>query len=153
MAPEQARGQTIDARADLFSLGCVLYRAATGRPAFTGADTIATLMAVTQHTPSPPHQVNPRLPLPISQLILMLMAKEAAARPPSARAVVQAMEELERGRTPDWVEMSVSALPQVIPVEPASPPTRSLTRAASDDHTLRLEDELPQQGRTVAAPA
>ena len=46
MAPEQARGATVDARCDLFSLGVVLYRLCTGQQPFTGKDTMSTLMAV-----------------------------------------------------------------------------------------------------------
>jgi hypothetical protein len=147
MAPEQARGETVDARADLFSLGCVLYRAATGRAAFAGADTISTLMAVTQHSPPPPHQLNPRLSPPVSQLILLLMAKDAAARPPSARAVVQAIEELECGQTPDWAELSVSALPRALPAKRASSSPRSRRPAGENERTVRLEEGLPQPSR------
>jgi serine/threonine protein kinase len=135
MAPEQARGQAVDARVDLFSLGCVLYRAATGQPAFRGADTIATLMAVAEHTPPPPHQVNPRLPPPVSQFIMMLLAKEASARPPSARAVIQAIEKLEHERTPNWAEMSASALSKAIPTEPVD----------RDAPTLGQEEDLPRR--------
>src|SRR5262249_8750840 len=62
MAPEQARGQAGDARADLFSLGCVLYRMATGRPAFQGADLICILMSVATEEPPPPQELNPELP-------------------------------------------------------------------------------------------
>jgi serine/threonine protein kinase len=144
MAPEQARGQPVDARADLFSLGCVLYRAATGQPAFWGADPIATLMAVAEHTPPPPHQVNPRLPPPVSQFIMMLLAKEASARPPSARAVIQAIEQLEHERMSNWVERSASALPD-IPIEPAGSLPNSSAPVDRDARTLRLEKDLPRR--------
>jgi serine/threonine protein kinase/endogenous inhibitor of DNA gyrase (YacG/DUF329 family) len=54
MAPEQADGVRVDARADLFSLGCILYQMAAGRPPFTGATTISVLKAVALHDPPPP---------------------------------------------------------------------------------------------------
>jgi serine/threonine protein kinase len=145
MAPEQARGQAVDARVDLFSLGCVLYRAATGQPAFRGADTIATLMAVAEHTPPPPHQVNPRLPPPVSQFIMMLLAKEASARPPSARVVIQAIEKLEHERMPNGAEMSASALPKATPIETAGSLPNSPSPADRDAPTLRLEEDLPRR--------
>src|SRR5207249_3972927 len=54
MAPEQARGEAVDDRADLFSLGCVLYRMAAGRQPFSGKDAISTMRAVAPESPKPP---------------------------------------------------------------------------------------------------
>src|SRR5205085_4060282 len=54
MAPEQAQGKAVDARSDLFSLGCVLYRMATGVLPFTGPDTMSLLLALTTQEPQPP---------------------------------------------------------------------------------------------------
>src|SRR4029077_1753648 len=54
MAPEQAGGKPVDHRCDLFSLGCVLYRMATGQMAFKGDDTIAILSAIALETPASP---------------------------------------------------------------------------------------------------
>jgi len=95
MAPEQAAGQAVDARCDLFSLGCVLYRLCTGLPAFDGTDMIATLMAVATHHPKPPCVVDPRVPVALSGLIVRLLAKKPEERPASALAVVEALRALE----------------------------------------------------------
>jgi WD40 repeat protein/formylglycine-generating enzyme required for sulfatase activity len=94
MAPEQAQGQAVDHRCDLFSLGCVLYRMATGQPAFHGSDLVSSLMAVNTHQPPPPHTLDPALPPALSQLIMTLLAKEPAGRPPSAQAVAETLERL-----------------------------------------------------------
>jgi hypothetical protein len=95
-APEQAGGQPVDARSDLFSLGCVLYRAATGKLPFQGTDTISTLLAVATVDPPPPLRLDPGLPPRLSDLIMRLLAKKPEDRPPSARAVADALAEVER---------------------------------------------------------
>jgi hypothetical protein len=100
MAPEQASGRPVDLRADLFSLGCAMYRMSTGRPAFRGADAVATLVAVATEQPPPPRQLNPELPPALSRLIMQLLAKNPGDRPPSARAVVAALETIEREPMP-----------------------------------------------------
>jgi serine/threonine protein kinase len=96
MAPEQARGGGVDARCDLFSLGCVLYRLCTGVPAFTGPDTISTLMAVATEEPRPPHEAA-GVPQPLSQLVMRLLAKRPEDRPASAREVADALETMQKG--------------------------------------------------------
>jgi WD40 repeat protein len=97
MAPEQASSSGVDARADLFSLGCVLYHAATGEPPFRGADLISTLMAVATSDPIPPRVVAPDIPPALSDLILRLLAKEPAARPATARAVAGQLRGMHGG--------------------------------------------------------
>ncbi len=97
MAPEQARNDThVDARADLFSLGCVLYLLSTGRIPFAAATTIGTLMALATESPPPPAKLNQKIPPKLSQLILQLLEKDPARRPQSARDVSQRLIEIER---------------------------------------------------------
>jgi serine/threonine protein kinase len=110
MAPEQARGQAVDGRCDLFSLGCVLYHACTGQQPFRGTDTLSTLLAVTEDTPPPPHQLNPQVPPSLSELIMMLLAKEPSERPSSARTLLQVLPHPE----------TVTAQPEA--QSPARPP-------------------------------
>jgi eukaryotic-like serine/threonine-protein kinase len=98
MAPEQGRGQAVDRRADLFSLGCVLYRMATGRPAFRGDDFVTVLLSVAMDHPPKPREVNPDLPPALARLIEQLFAKNPEERPPSAGAVVEALQAIERQR-------------------------------------------------------
>src|SRR6202043_3359635 len=84
MAPEQAGGKPVDHRCDLFSLGCVLYRMATGQMPFKGEDTIAILSAIALNTPVPPTELNGEVPEEFSDFIMVLLAKKAADRPFSA---------------------------------------------------------------------
>jgi WD40 repeat protein len=87
MAPEQARGLAVDHRADLFSLGCVLYEMTTGRRPFPGPDSFAILTALATETPPAPRAVNPAVPPALSGLIMMLLARDPSGRPPSAQGV------------------------------------------------------------------
>jgi eukaryotic-like serine/threonine-protein kinase len=76
MSPEQLRGEPLDARSDLFSLGLVLYEAATGRPAFTGA-TSAVISAGILHTaPIPPRQFRSDLPARLEDVLLKALERE-----------------------------------------------------------------------------
>lgn len=92
MAPEQAQSaKHVDARCDLFSLGCVLYRLCTGQLAFSGPTTLAILRAVAQKQPKPPRDLNAEVPQALSDLVMQLLAKNPDERCPSASTVVQTL--------------------------------------------------------------
>jgi serine/threonine protein kinase/WD40 repeat protein len=92
MAPEQARGDVIDHRADLFSLGSVLYAMCTGVPPFAGSTALAVLRHVSDETPPPVRSLNPAIPEWLETLIERLMAKAPAARLQSAAQVAALLE-------------------------------------------------------------
>jgi serine/threonine protein kinase len=91
MAPEQANGENVDARCDLFSLGCVLYRCCTGVLPFQGTSAVSTLMAVVGKRARPPLDIAKDVPDGLSQLIMHLLAKDPAERPQSAQAVIETL--------------------------------------------------------------
>ncbi len=99
MAPEQALGEAVDHRCDLFSLGTILYQASTGQRPFRGKDVLSILKAVARTQPPPPRDLNPDLPEGLNDLILALLSKDPAERPASAAAVVAALRSLERAAT------------------------------------------------------
>src|SRR5262249_1908365 len=96
MAPEQADDRPLDHRCELVSLGCVLYRTATGQLPFRGKDSMAIMMALATKQPDPPRAIDPLVPEALSALIMEMLAKEPYERPTSAKAVRQAIERIER---------------------------------------------------------
>jgi serine/threonine protein kinase len=96
MAPEQARGEAVDYRADLFSLGCVLYSLCTGRLPFKGTDVLSTLTALATHNPEPPIALSGHVGPALSDLIMELLQKDPCLRPASSQAVLNRMAAIER---------------------------------------------------------
>lgn len=92
MAPEQATGGRIDARSDLYSLGALLYEAATGKPPFAGDDAIAVISQQINTAPVAPTWHNPEVPPDLEALILDLLAKSPDDRPQTAGEVLDRLE-------------------------------------------------------------
>ena len=87
MAPEQALGQPVDSRADLYSLGALLYELLTGRPPFVGPDAVAVISQQINTPPMAPWWHNPAVPKELGTLVLDLLAKTPEERPPDAAEV------------------------------------------------------------------
>jgi len=92
MSPEQANGLALDPRSDLFSLGVLLYEAATGISPFQAATPIATLARVCTHLQTPVRELVPEILEPLSALIDSLLEKDAARRPRSAGEALARIE-------------------------------------------------------------
>ena len=93
MSPEQARGSsTVDARTDVFALGCVLFECVTGRPAFAGANAVAVLAKVLLEEAPRTRHFEPMVPPDLDELIARMLAKAPSDRPRDATAVLRALE-------------------------------------------------------------
>ena len=96
MSPEQARGEPVDARSDLFSLGAVVYEMVTGRPPFGGETASSILRGILNDTPPSPRTVNPAVPVRLDHLVMRLLAKDRQARPQRAADVRSDLQRLAR---------------------------------------------------------
>jgi eukaryotic-like serine/threonine-protein kinase len=80
LSPEQARGERVDSRSDLYSVGCLLYELLTGRPPFTGDSPVAIAYQHVRENPIPPSRVDPELPAWADPIVLRAMAKDPGER-------------------------------------------------------------------------
>jgi serine/threonine protein kinase len=116
VSPEQARGDQVDSRADLYSLGCVLFEMLTGRTPFEG--NLAALSYAHVHTPAPRvRSIDPAIPTDMDELVAAMLEKDPADRPQMAEDVRTALD----------AAMRHAAVTQTAPVESVPPdPTRQL---------------------------
>jgi beta-lactam-binding protein with PASTA domain/tRNA A-37 threonylcarbamoyl transferase component Bud32 len=84
LSPEQARGERVDARSDLYSTGCLLYELLTGKPPFTGDSPVAIAYQHVKEDPVPPSRVDPEVPAWADAIVLKAMEKDPADRYQSA---------------------------------------------------------------------
>jgi serine/threonine-protein kinase len=131
MAPEQAVGDpSLDARADIYALGAVMYFALTGRPPFQGENAFAVMMAHGRDPVVPPSQVRPDVPADLEQVVLRCLAKKPGDRYPNVRALGEALAACPSAagwganRADAWwaaqgVSVQADSPPQAVPGESA----------------------------------
>jgi predicted ATPase/serine/threonine protein kinase len=130
LAPEQILGHEVDARADLYSLGVLLYELAAGRLPFVSDDALSVI-AQHLHAPVvPPVNINPAIPPTLDALIVRLLSKEPANRPASAAEVAQALDGLALSESRE-----VDVPPPGLPV-PGAEGERPATCAVVPPHNL-----------------
>ena len=141
-SPEQARGDAVDPRSDIYSLGCVLYELVIGRPPFTGDTPVAIAYQHVQESPTPPRQLNPELPTAIEAIILKCLAKNPANRYPTAEDLRADLRRFREGN-------SILAEPvMVAPIDPGATSVVAATAAvAAADEPYYDEDEDDDDGR------
>jgi WD40 repeat protein len=113
MAPEQVEGQPVDNRTDLFSLGCILYRATTGRLPFPGTE-LAWLANLLKARPRQAMEWNPSLPPALSRLIMRLIAIDPNRRPAQAADVIAALRKIEEEQKRPPVNSTLQHWPRTL---------------------------------------
>jgi serine/threonine protein kinase/formylglycine-generating enzyme required for sulfatase activity len=146
MAPEQATGQALDHRTDLFSLGSVLYQMACGRPPFRAPSTVAVLRRVTEDTPRPLQEVVPELPDWLVAVINKLLEKKPEDRFQSAKEVAELLGKCRSELQLNGVVTSV-LLPQRSHLAPQDEPS-----STAHSSTNRPSPKLSSSPPAIAQP-
>ena len=129
LSPEQARGERVDARSDLYSTGCLLYELLTGRPPFTGDSPVAIAYQHVRENPIPPSRVDPEIPSWADSIVLKAMAKDPGDRYQSA------------GEMRNDIQRALQGMPVAAP-----------TRLDAYQGTRRMGSATQMAGATSAIP-
>lgn len=148
MSPEQARGEELDARTDLFSLGTVIYEMATGRMAFFAATTAMIHDGILNREPVSPRELNPELPPPLEEIIRKALAKNRVMRYQHAAEMITDLARLNQGL---GLGQALVAAPPL--ATSASPAGGSTSAAPAEASILDRRSAVPSwPGRAKSAP-
>ena len=140
MAPEQAEGDPIDQRSDLFSLGSVLYFMITGRTPFDGTSALTILNQVTRETPAPIQSIVPSVPDSLCRIVTTLHSKNPENRFKSAREVADLLKRC-------MSEMKFREFPPFVEIQTPPAVTRVDTETQSKDPSIDQDVESPGNGK------
>jgi serine/threonine protein kinase len=147
IAPEQARGLDVDARTDVYSLGCIAHELFLEEPPFTADNVADLLVAHLTETIAPPSEVWPDIPPVLEALIVAMLSKEAADRPTIA-VVIAALEQARFEMGGRAGGLALGSGPVMVP---GSTPGDSQRFASIDSQRISTRDSQPQRVRGTDA--
>ena len=156
LSPEQARGETVDARSDLYSAGCLLYELLVGRPPFVGDSPVSVAYQHVREAPTPPSQLDPELSPEIDAVVLKALAKDPDDRYQSARDMKADISRLLSGQQTD-AQQATAVVPVGVaavaadayddPTRVVGPPPVAPPEGPEED----FEEEEPEKSRVGLA--
>ncbi|MDQ1074965.1 Stk1 family PASTA domain-containing Ser/Thr kinase [Microbacterium sp. SORGH_AS_0969] len=142
-SPEQAKGESVDARADLYSTGVVLYELLTGRPPFRGETPVAVAYQHVSEAPVPPSEVNESVSTALDAIVLRALAKDPFQRPQDAAGFREALDATVDGKGPTKRQMSALSNELYGPNPRQAAETARSLRQLSTDTTMRRTQPGP----------
>lgn len=152
MSPEQAQGHAVDARADQYSLGCVLFELLTGHTPFTGDSVFAVMNQHLGRPAEPPSQRRAEVPAALDAVVLRMLAKDSEQRYASISDVRSALDAFADRQATYSAPRAAAPNAGGVPARPAAPPTVKSTRAASTPH-VPTASAMPSAPPPTAPPA
>lgn len=131
LSPEQARGETVDARSDLYSAGCLLYELLTGRPPFVGDSPVSVAYQHVREIPTPARELNDSIPAEIESVLHIALEKDRARRFQSAADFRTALLDARKGIRPGSQAApteAMTALPTHTDADADAPQTRAMAK-------------------------
>jgi eukaryotic-like serine/threonine-protein kinase len=149
ISPEQAQGQTVDYRSDIYSVGCCLFEMLTGTVPFTGATPVAIAYRHVREDPTPPRMLNPDVPAPLEAICLKAMAKLPDNRYQTAAEMHDDLERFRNGQPVHATPlMDAAATTQAIPRDGGADPTAMLGGPVPADRATRYAEPEEEERRT-----
>jgi serine/threonine-protein kinase len=145
LSPEQARGETVDARSDIYSTGCLLYELLTGRPPFVGESPVSVAYQHVRETALPPSQLNPDVSESVDAIVAKSLAKRVEDRYQSAGDMRRDIERVLAGQAVDAPTATTAAVGATA-VAPAVAAADTATRPATPGQRRAISEEEEKNG-------
>lgn len=153
LSPEQARGEVVDARSDIYSCGCLLYELLTGRPPFKGDSAVAIAYQHVRELPVPPSQIAPDVPESMDRVVMKALAKHREDRYQNADQMRADLQAAIRGlqvnapATETWQQQATTVIAPTpgVPSAPAATNTGSIPKVKGEQAARQAEEEAAKR--------